>query len=111
VTINIRTVDRVTILDLNGSFKAGEGEKAFRESVGELLSAGVTKLALNLTGVSFLDSSGIGSVVRTLLALKEKGGEFRAFGASKQVAQVLRMVRLEKVLGLAADEATALASF
>ena len=111
MTINIRTVDRVTILDLNGSFKAGEAEQAFRNSVGEVLSAGVTNLAINLAGVSFLDSSGIGSVVRTLLTLKERGGEFRAFGASKQVAQVLRMVRLDKVLGLAEDETAALASF
>jgi anti-anti-sigma regulatory factor len=43
--------------------------------------------------------------------LKEKGGEFRVFGATKQVAQLLRMVRLDKVLGLADDEAAALASF
>ena len=111
MTINTRRVDRVTILDLNGSFKAGEAEQAFRNSVGEALSAGVTNLALNLAGVSFLDSSGIGSVVRTLLTLKERGGEFRVFGASKQVAQVLRMVRLDKVLGLAEDETAALASF
>jgi anti-sigma B factor antagonist len=111
VTINIRTVDRVTILDLNGSFKAGEAEQAFRNSVGEVLSAGVTNLAINLAGVSFLDSSGIGSVVRTFLTLKEKGGEFRLFGASKQVALTLRMVRLDKVLGVAEDETAALASF
>ena len=111
MTINIRRVNQVTILDLNGSFKAGEAEQSFRNSVGELLSAGVTNIAINLAGVSFLDSSGIGSVVRTLLTLKERGGEFRAFGASKQVAQVLRMVRLDKVLGLAEDETAALASF
>jgi anti-sigma B factor antagonist len=111
VTINIRRVDQVTILDLNGSFKAGEADLAFRNSVGEALSAGVTNLAINLAGVSFLDSSGIGSVVGTFLTLKKKGGEFRVFGASKQVAQVLRMVRLDKVLGLAEDETAALASF
>jgi anti-anti-sigma factor len=111
VTINIRKLDRVTILDLNGSFKAGEADLAFRNSVDEVLSAGVTNLALNLTGVSFLDSTGIRSVVRTSMALKEKGGEFRLFGASKQVAQVLRMVRLDKVLGLMEDEAAALSSF
>ena len=111
MTINIRTVDRVTILDLNGSFKAGEAEQAFRNSVGEVLSAGVTNLAINLAGVSFLDSSGIGSVVRTFLTLKEKGGEFRLFGASKQVALTLRMVRLDKVLGVTEDETAALASF
>ena len=111
MTINVRTVDQVTILDLNGSFKAGEADLAFRNSVGEVLSAGVTNLAINLAGVSFLDSSGIGSVVRTFLTLKEKGGEFRLFGAPKQAASTLRMVRLDKVLGLAEDETAALASF
>jgi anti-sigma B factor antagonist len=110
VTINVRTVDRATILDLNGPFKAGEADQAFRNSVGEVLSAGVTNLAVNLAGVSFLDSSGVGSLVRTFSTLKERGGEFRLFGASKQVGQILRMVRLDKVLGLAEDEAAALSS-
>ena len=108
MTINVRTVDRATILDLNGPFKAGEADQAFRSSVGEVLSAGVTNIAVNLAGVSFLDSSGVGSLVRTFSTLKERGGELRLFGASKQVAQILRMVRLDKVLGLAQDETTAL---
>ena len=111
MTINVRTVDQATILDLNGPFKAGEADQTFRNSVGEVLSAGVTNLAVNLAGVSFLDSSGIGALVRTFSTLRERGGEFRLFGASKQVAQTLRMVRLDKVLGVAEDETAALASF
>ena len=111
MTINVRTVDQATILDLNGPFKAGEADQVFRNSVGEVLSAGVTNLAVNLAGVSFLDSSGIGALVRTFSTLRERGGEFRLFGASKQVAQTLRMVRLDKVLGVAEDETAALASF
>ena len=111
MTINIRTLDQATVLDLNGSLKAGEAEQAFRNSVGELLSAGVTNLAINLIGVSFLDSSGVGSLVHTFLTLKKRGGKFKLFAASKQVAQVLRMVRLDQVLGLADDETAALASF
>ena len=111
MTINIRTVDQVTILDLNGAFKAGEADQAFRNSVGEVLSSGVTNLAINLAGVSFLDSSAIGSLVRTFSILKEKGGEFRLFAAPKQASQTLRMALLDKVLGLAEDEASALQSF
>ena len=111
MTINVRTVDRATILDLSGPFKAGEAGVAFRDSVSEVLSAGAMRLAVNLGGVSFLDSSGVGSLVRAFTLLKERGGEFRLFGATKQVAQVLRMVRLDKVLNLTEDEASALASF
>jgi anti-sigma B factor antagonist len=111
VTINVRTLDEATILDLNGSFKAGEAEQAFRNSVAELLSAGVTNIAINLAGVSSLDSSGVGSLVHTFLTLKVRGGKFKLFAASKQVAQVLKVVRLDKVLGLAEDERAALASF
>jgi anti-anti-sigma factor len=111
VTINIRILDQATILDLNGSFKAGEAEQAFRNSVADLLSAGVTNIAINLAGVSFLDSSGVGSLVHTFLTLKGRGGKFKLFAASKQVAQVLRMVRLDRVLGLEKDEAAVLASF
>jgi anti-anti-sigma factor len=111
VTIKIRTLDQATVLDLSGSFKAGEAEQAFRSSVGELLSAGVTHIAVNLAEVSFLDSSGVGSLVHTFLTLKGRGGKLKLFAASKQVAQILRMVRLDQVLGLAEDEGAALASF
>ena len=111
MTINVRTVDRATILDLSGPFKAGEAGLTFRNTVSEVVSAGATHLAVNLGGVSFLDSSGVGSLVRAFSTLKERGGELRVFGATKQVAQVLRMVRLDKVLRLTEDEATALASF
>lgn len=111
MTINIRTFDQATILDLDGSFKAGEAEQAFRNSVADLLSAGITNIAVNLAGVSFLDSSGVGSLVHAFLTLKGRGGKFKLFAASKQVAQVLRMVRLDKVLGLERDETAVLASF
>jgi len=111
VTINIRRVEPVTILDLTGSFTAGEATQAFRNSVDEALSPGVTNLAINLAGVPFLDSSAIGLLVRTFLTLKERGGEFRLFGASTQVADTLRVIRLDKVLRVAEDETAALASF
>ncbi len=111
MTINVRTLDQATILDLDGPFKTGEADQAFRNSVCELISAGVTNIAINLAGVPFLDSSAVGSLVHAFNAVKQKGGKIRVFAAAKQVAQTLSLVRLDQILGLAEDEAAALAGF
>lgn len=109
--IRIRTKGNVSILDLNGPLKLGEAEQAFRQHVQELLSSGTKNLAVNLTGVPEMDSSGIGALVRTFSSVKQQGGKCRFFGAPKRVLQTLKMVRLDSVLDLVEDEATALEGF
>jgi anti-sigma B factor antagonist len=109
LNISIRKAGDYTILDLTGAFKIGGPELAFREQVEKLLESGVLKLAVNLSGVSFLDSSGIGSIVRCHKTAKERGGKLCFFAAPKMVKQTLRMVSLDKVMCLYEDEASALA--
>jgi len=111
VTIKVRNVGGVAILDLSGPLKMGEAEEAFRGQVEDLLAKGVANLAVNLAGVPEMDSSGIGSLVRAFSAAKAAGGKCKFFAAPKRVRQTLRMVRMDSVLDLAKDEATALAGF
>jgi len=111
VNIRIRTKGNVSILDLNGPLKLGEPEQSFRQQVQDLLASGARNLAINLGGVPEMDSSGIGALVRTFTSVKQQGGKCRFFGAPKRVLQTLRMVRLDSVLELVEDEATALEGF
>lgn len=108
MNISIRKAGPATILDLEGPLKLGEAEEAFRNQVQQLLDAGSTHVAVNLSGVSELDSSGIGALVRAFTTLKRAGGKCTFFAPSKRVMMLLKMVRLDSILDLADDEATAL---
>lgn len=107
--IHIRQVGRVAIIDLEGPLRLGAAEEAFREQARQLLAAGTLFIAVNLARISDVDSSGIGLFVRTMTQCKRAGGTCVFFAANERVLPVLKMVRLEKILDLAEDEASALA--
>jgi anti-anti-sigma factor len=109
VNIRIRKAGPATILDLDGALKLGEAEEAFRDQVQQLMDTGSTHVAVNLASVTELDSSGIGALVRAFTAFKRAGGKCTFFAANKRVMMLLKMVRLDTILDLAEDEATALA--
>ena len=109
MSIRIRTAGPATILDLDGPLKLGPSQEAFRDQVQKLMDAGSTHLAVNLAGVTDLDSSGIGALVRAFTTLKRAGGKCTFFSPNKRVLMLLKMVRLDGVLDIVEDEATALA--
>ncbi len=86
----------------------GEAQESFRDQVQKLVDAGSTHIAVNLAGVSDLDSSGIGALVRAFTTLNRAGGKCTFFAPNKRVMMLLKMVRLDTILDLAEDEATAL---
>jgi anti-sigma B factor antagonist len=110
VEIKVRRAGAATIIDLNGPLLVGEAERVCRDSVREQLDAGARKLAMNLAGVPYMDSSGIGALVRIFNAVQQAGGHCRFYAATKKSRQLLKMVRLDTVLELAEDEESALAS-
>jgi anti-sigma B factor antagonist len=110
VEINVRKANNATVLDLNGPFIMADAPN-FKARVRELIDGGAKQIAVNLSAVSYLDSSGIGAIVGAFSAVKGAGGQCKFFAPSTQVLKVLKMVRLESVLDLRQDEATALSSF
>lgn len=107
--ISVRKVGEVTVVDLTGPLKLGGAELAFREAIEGLLESGVLTIAVNLSGVSFLDSSGIGSIVRCHKTATERSGKLILYAPSKMVKHTLKMVSLDKVMNLFEDETSALA--
>ncbi len=108
--IQVRTAGNATILDLNGPFTMADTQK-FRTEVRQLFELGTKNLAINMSSVPFLDSSGIGAMVGALSAAKAAGARLKIFSPSKPVLQVLKMVRLDTIFDLKDDEASVLASF
>jgi anti-sigma B factor antagonist len=111
LTINVRHVGNVAVLDLSGQLKLGDAAEFLSDTVNDVLQSGSQSLALNMAGVPFVDSSGLGMLVRVYTTVKNVGGRCILFSSPKQVLQLLRMTRLDSVLELFDDEASALASF
>ncbi|MGH9774373.1 MAG: STAS domain-containing protein [Candidatus Acidiferrales bacterium] len=109
VDIKLRRAGNGIIIDLAGALKLGEAELAFREHVHQLVDSGELHVAVNLAGVTELDSSGIGALVRAFTLLKQAGGKCTYFAAPRRVQLILKTVRLDSVLAVAADEDAALA--
>lgn len=109
MNISLRKAGPATILDLDGPLKLGDAEEAFRGQVQQLLDSGSTHVAVNLAGVTELDSSGIGALVRAFTTFKRAGGKCTFFSPTKRVLMLIKMVRLDTILDLAEDEAAALA--
>lgn len=108
---NARKAGNAHVVDVQGPLTIGEPAEGFTALLNELLAAGTRNLAVNLAGVTRVDSSGIGALVRGHTTLLKAGGKCRFFAAPKLVMQTLRMVRLDTVFDMAEDEASALAKF
>lgn len=72
--INLREVQDVTCIDLSGKILLGEESEVLRQQIKQLVSAQARRVLLNLTEVSYLDSTGVGTVIEAFLAVKQAGG-------------------------------------
>lgn len=106
-----RRVGDVVILDLEGRILAGEGDRALRDAVARLLDSGATRLLLNFAGVSYLDSSIVGEMVRVLTTASRTGGKLKLLGLPAKIRGLLAMTRLLTVFETYESEDEAVRSF
>ena len=106
-----RQVGDVTIVDAAGRITLGEGASTFREKIRELVSQGHKKILLNLSEVSYIDSSGIGEMVSGFTTVTNNGGQLKLVGLSKRVKDLLQITKLYTVFEAFDDEAEAIRSF
>ena len=109
-TIQIRQADKVTLVDVSGRLTSFEGQ-AFRDAIQRLLRQGNNNIVLNLKGLDYLDSSGIGELVRNYLAVVKKGGAMKVVGLAPKVEEILKVTQLYQVFPEFPDEESALESF
>jgi len=106
-----RQAGDVTILDLEGKITIGEGSVALRTVVRHLLSEGKKKILLNLGGVSYIDSSGIGELVSSFTTVSKEGGSLKLLNLTQKVQDLLAITKLLTVFDVYENEDEALASF
>jgi anti-sigma B factor antagonist len=101
----------VVILDLLGKITIGEGSVQLRDAVSNLLESGRQRIILNLHGVSYVDSSGIGELVSRYTTTKNQGGQLKLLQLPKKIKDLLMITKLLTVFEIYEDEETALSSF
>lgn len=111
VKMTTRQVGDVTVIDASGRITLGEGASAFRDTVRDLASKGDKKILLNLSDVSYIDSSGIGEMVSGFTTVTNHGGQLKLLGLSKRVKDLLQITKLYTVFEVFDDEAAAVRSF
>src|ERR1700687_2383357 len=101
----------VPILTLDGDLVIGESESLFKKTVIRLLEEGKVNLLVDLRKVGFLDSSGLGALVRAMTNSQKEGGQCKLLGAGPQVKKLLEMTKLDSVFENFTDMETAVSSF
>jgi anti-sigma B factor antagonist len=104
-------VGDVTVVDAAGRITLGEGASAFRDTVRDLAAKGNKKLLINLSEVSYIDSSGIGEMVSAFTSVTNAGGQLKLIGLSKRVKDLLQITKLYTVFEAFDDETEAVRSF
>jgi len=111
ITIRIHTIGTIASLDLKGKFIKGQGGHQLQMLIDKVLSAGTTKILLNLTEVPIIDSMGIGEIVRAFNKVREAGGELKLVGVTDRVYGALKITQLLDLISSFETEDQAVASF
>jgi len=109
--VETRPVDNgVTVLAPTGRLDVA-GAPALKEAIVELVKNGAPKVVIDMEGVSFVDSTGLGSVISALKQIRNNQGEMRLAAPNQQARVVLELTTLDRVFPYYATVEEALTGF
>ena len=111
LNINERQAGDVTVLDMSGKITIGEGSVALRTAIRRLLEEGKKRILLNLAGVSYIDSSGIGELVSSYTAINKESGQLKLLNLTQKLQDLLTITKLLTVFDVYENETEALNSY
>ncbi len=106
-----RAVGDVVILDVKGRITLGEGDELLKDKVNTLVNQGKKKIILNLGDVPYVDSAGLGEIVRTYTTVSRQGGSLKLLNLTKRISDLLSITKLLTVFETFDVEKEAVASF
>ncbi len=109
--IEERAVGDVVVLDLKGKVTLGEGDELLKDKVNSLVNQGQKKIVLNLADVPYIDSAGLGEIVRTYTTVSRQGGNLKLLNLTKRIADLLSITKLLTVFETFDSESEAVRSF
>ncbi|HEV3139382.1 MAG TPA: STAS domain-containing protein [Vicinamibacterales bacterium] len=109
--IQERAVGDVMVLDLKGKITLGEGDELLKDKVNSLVNQGHKKIILNLADVPYIDSAGLGEIVRTYTTVSRQGGSLKLLNLTKRITDLLAITKLLTVFETFDSENDAVKSF
>jgi anti-sigma B factor antagonist len=109
--IEERVVGNVTILDLKGKITLGEGDEVLKDKINSLIQQDRKKILLNLENVPYIDSAGLGEIVRTYTTVSRQGGQLKLVNLTKRITDLLSITKLLTVFETFDAEQDALKSY
>jgi anti-sigma B factor antagonist len=109
--IEQRSVGDVVVLDLKGKITLGEGDELLKDKVNSLVNQGHRKIVLNLAEVPYIDSAGLGEIVRTYTTVSRQGGSLKLLNLTKRITDLLSITKLLTVFETFESEDEAVRSF
>ena len=99
------------VLDLKGRVTMGEGDELLKDKVNSLVNQGQKKIVLNLAEVPYIDSAGLGEIVRTYTTVSRQGGSLKLLNLTKRITDLLSITKLLTVFETFDSENEAVRSF
>ena len=109
--VSQRKSEDVTVLDVSGRIVLGEQTAGLLETLRNLAAGGEKKILLNLAEVTYVDSAGLGALVRSHTAVTEKEGQLKLLHVPPKVQTLLKITKLNHLFQSFDDEASAIQSF
>jgi anti-sigma B factor antagonist len=106
-----RKIGDVIIIDVEGKILLGQGDVEIKHTVDDLLKKGKKNILLNLSKVPYLDSAGLGEIIRCFTTLRKNGGNFKLLSPNRRIIDLLTITNLLNVFDWYDDEPSALTSF
>lgn len=111
LNISERQIGDITVFDLNGDLTFGQGNVALRSAFRRALHEGKKKILLNLSGLGYVDSSGIGELISGFTAVTREDGQLKLLNLTKRIKYLLEITKLLPVFDTFENEGNALVSY
>jgi anti-sigma B factor antagonist len=111
MTIQERVVGSIIVLDLSGKLVLGDGDTLLKDKIHSLVFQGRKQIILNMGGVSYMDSSGLGALVASSLTAKNNSGQIKLVALTKRIQDLLAIAKLLTIFDSYDTEAEAISSF
>ncbi len=106
-----RSIGGISIIDVEGKILLGEGDVEIKQAIDDLIKRGHKRVLLNLAKVPYVDSAGLGEIIRCFTALRKNGGALKLLSPNPRLVDLLTITNLINVFDSYDDETSALRSF
>lgn len=108
--VKLELKDGLTVCHVNGEIDINSSP-GIKKAFDNLISKKTPKIVINLSQVTYVDSSGLATLVEILKNMKSYGGRMRLTNLSSKIKSLFEITKLEKLFEIMADEEEAISTF